>query len=341
MLRGYRGTIVALAGLVLLGAGPPKADGNQPPDAPLQQVNPALNKIATALGEANKPSTLEQPCLEGEDQRSSDLCAQWKAADAAKSASVATWIFGAIGTLIGSLTLAAAWSAAKWARQAAEQTKRAADVAEAATAGAGAALSIASQSALAAETSAAAALLAQRPWLVINLSNPEPIQDGGDMLQTIITVEAVNIGNSPAVRYVLASALMVVPRFSNHDAALPIAWERIETHDAERLKHGDTLFPRLPNIWRHGFQARLGDTPRDAPIFLAGAGVVRFEFGNQIAHAAFRFVLTDGDHKPFTVNAPPKDLQIQLFKLKAEGEPQPMMLSQIRVADQCPLLKTA
>ncbi|MGV3511299.1 MAG: hypothetical protein ACO1OX_04770 [Novosphingobium sp.] len=73
---------------------------------------------------------MDQPCEEGENKRSSDLCAQWKAADAAKSAANATWLFGALGSLIGGFTLAAAWSAAKWARRAAEETKRGADTAE-------------------------------------------------------------------------------------------------------------------------------------------------------------------------------------------------------------------
>lgn len=81
--------------------------------------------MAATLREANKPSDLNQPCEQGEDNRSSDLCAQWKAADAARSSADAAWLFGALGSLIGALTLAAAAAAAIWARKAANETQTA------------------------------------------------------------------------------------------------------------------------------------------------------------------------------------------------------------------------
>lgn len=74
-------------------------------------------------------SETRQPCAVDVDDRRSDLCAQWKAADAARSSADASWLFGAIGTCIGAFTLLAAGLAAKYARDAALEAKKAADAA--------------------------------------------------------------------------------------------------------------------------------------------------------------------------------------------------------------------
>ncbi|MET3612211.1 hypothetical protein ABID16_000516 [Rhizobium aquaticum] len=72
------------------------------------------------------------PCRENEDNRSSDLCAQWKAADAAKASvdwARRSYFVSIGGTLIGFLTLVAAAAAAVFAKKAADETKRSADAA--------------------------------------------------------------------------------------------------------------------------------------------------------------------------------------------------------------------
>lgn len=68
----------------------------------------------------------DKGCPSGQDNRQSDLCAQWKAADsAAQSAKWALWTFIAtvVGLLVGSGTLLAAWLAARWAKKAANFTE--------------------------------------------------------------------------------------------------------------------------------------------------------------------------------------------------------------------------
>lgn len=71
-----------------------------------------------------------KPCENGKDNRNSDLCAQWKAADAAKESAEWTrrtfWL-GVVGSIIGFFTLIAAGMAACYAKKAAEETKRGAD----------------------------------------------------------------------------------------------------------------------------------------------------------------------------------------------------------------------
>ncbi|MGD9811190.1 MAG: hypothetical protein AB7U35_07625 [Sphingobium sp.] len=124
----YRGVILALGGLILIGASPPsKQDGTNPPQASNEKIERSLEDIATSLKQANKPSEHDKPCSKGDDYRDSDLCAQWKAADAAKSAADAAWWIGGFGLLIGAFTLGAAVAAAIYARSAAIHTKTSAD----------------------------------------------------------------------------------------------------------------------------------------------------------------------------------------------------------------------
>jgi len=127
MLRSYRLIILAI-GLILSAAGPPaNSNGQRPPEGSSSKGERSLEEIASSLREANKPSDLTRPCRAGDDNRDSDLCAQWKAADAARSAANAAWLFGLLATLVGSATLVAAWAAALWAKKAADHTERGAD----------------------------------------------------------------------------------------------------------------------------------------------------------------------------------------------------------------------
>lgn len=67
---------------------------------------------------------IEDPgCERGQDNRASDLCAQWKAADAARSSANAAWWLGFLGLCIGIATLWAASRAAHWAKEAAKHTE--------------------------------------------------------------------------------------------------------------------------------------------------------------------------------------------------------------------------
>ena len=124
MLRGYRG-IIAAVGLVL--ASPtygqerkgdqPQAKGNSPSQ---------FDHIAAPIEKLPKTEAPDRGCQPGQDDRYSDLCAQWKAADAAtESASWTFWTFIAslVGLSIGGGTLVAAWLAARWAKKAADHTE--------------------------------------------------------------------------------------------------------------------------------------------------------------------------------------------------------------------------
>lgn len=102
-----------------------------------EKAEKAREPLPSSTMNTNTPSRHDQPCPTGRDDRDSDLCAQWKAADAAKSAADAAWWIGGAGVLISALTLLTAIAAAAYARGASNHTKegaiqakRASDAAE-------------------------------------------------------------------------------------------------------------------------------------------------------------------------------------------------------------------
>src|SRR4051812_24450460 len=85
------------------------------------QTAPEFKTAASQIVEAiNKPAEKDAGCVDRKDKRTSDLCAQWKAADAARSAANAAWYLGFAGALIGACTLFVAVKAALYARDAAK-----------------------------------------------------------------------------------------------------------------------------------------------------------------------------------------------------------------------------
>ncbi len=99
MLSGYRGIICAL-GLALAS---PSYGQNGKPDQPppLGNSNPQLERIASAVEKQPVATAPDRGCQPGHDDRRSDLCAQWKAANAAADGAIWTkwgvWI-GIIGS---------------------------------------------------------------------------------------------------------------------------------------------------------------------------------------------------------------------------------------------------
>lgn len=136
-LKGYRfGIGAALVALIVtcLGLGMYVGAvglGERGHDQATEQSQQAAQPKAAApeepRGEPGNP-----PCEQGEDNRESDLCAQWKAADAA--AKSATWTeetyqLGVWGLRVGFLTFLAALVAALYARKAAHETGKGATAA--------------------------------------------------------------------------------------------------------------------------------------------------------------------------------------------------------------------
>ena len=155
MPRGYRCIIFAAVGWLIAAASPEQGNSSAQQTDEARTVTNALQRIDATLQETDEPDVTTAPCREGQDNSRSDLCAQWTSAKAAESTADAAWVFGAIGSVIGLLTLAAASAAAKFARDAAIHTEKGAYEAERAA--------VAAEDALA-ETRAATALQ-MRPYV--------------------------------------------------------------------------------------------------------------------------------------------------------------------------------
>ena len=152
MPRGYRCIILAAVGWLALGGASPSGNTSQREETgPKEEIANSVDRVADALDEANKPKRETTDCAKGTDDRRSDLCAQWKAADAAAQAADAadsTVTIGWFGLALAAITMGAAIAAAYFAKKAAEHTetgaleaakgvfqaKRAAEIAKAALA---------------------------------------------------------------------------------------------------------------------------------------------------------------------------------------------------------------
>lgn len=76
--------------------------------------------------QSNSTTELNKPCTSGQENRNSDLCAQWKAADAAEKSAywaAGTFWISVAGWVLGAGTMIAAVAAALFARQAAIHTE--------------------------------------------------------------------------------------------------------------------------------------------------------------------------------------------------------------------------
>ena len=110
MSNSYRSVILAITGLILTANSPPSYQNR--PDNKAQSASQVADEGVSLLAtfiDAIKPSEKDGGCQQGQDKRQSDLCAQWKAADAARDAAdyaLATLLFSTVGTVLLIWTLA-------------------------------------------------------------------------------------------------------------------------------------------------------------------------------------------------------------------------------------------
>ena len=132
MPRGYRHIVIALAGLVLLAANHANAEGGNEKSSAEQYIATSLNHVAASNDKtperAKRSAQEQQPCGPKQYGSSADLCAQWKAADAATDSAWWAWAGGVIGlgSLVGIfLALGLAFHSNWIARDAAKRQLRA------------------------------------------------------------------------------------------------------------------------------------------------------------------------------------------------------------------------
>jgi hypothetical protein len=178
----------------------PEEQRRQPQAERDRDIADALENVATAVKQKPDTSGTERPCKKRKDDRSSDLCAQWKAADAAQSAADAAWYLGIAGAAIGLFTLLVAIRAGLYARDAARHTESGAQEARRAADTAAEALDLEQRN----------AAVANRPWLLIesvsagNVAKGAPNNADGVHFQ----LRVKNFGTRPATAVFLWNRLI-------------------------------------------------------------------------------------------------------------------------------------
>lgn len=203
--------VCGLIFVLLLAALPPHDQGNPQQTQTEQTLAETEGPSARLVNDAYKNPDLDKPCDQGADHRESDLCAQWKAADAAKES--ADWTrrslyIAAGGLLISILTLGAAAAAAVYAGKAANFTRTGAEAAEA--------------SVIQARRSADASvntLHATRAWICQIGYETSPVRDTHSAGERVangyaFSVRWSNFGGSPAVN-VSASSILYTTQFDD------------------------------------------------------------------------------------------------------------------------------
>ncbi len=202
----YRSVITAAVGLALVGAGKPPTKAVETKS---DQATNTVNKDKTVGADLTVPEQPTSPrpdegCERGKDDRKSDLCAQWKAADAAADAAQAAWLqfwAGIVGLALGAITMFAAIAAALYARRAAVATEQTVNIAQEAAKGADSALSIANRNADAAVRLADQSEASSKRQLRAYLSVKSFVLDATewDDDEFVFNMEITNNGTTPAI----------------------------------------------------------------------------------------------------------------------------------------------
>lgn len=102
MSKGDRCIILAAFGWLSLTAQHPDPEAERKQAEAQQSIANALGNVASTYQEHTKRaegSKETEPCEQGDDRRYSELCAQWKAADAAADSAWWAWMSGVLGAL--------------------------------------------------------------------------------------------------------------------------------------------------------------------------------------------------------------------------------------------------
>lgn len=120
-------SIVICGGLILACTNHADAKGNERQSSAQQSTADSFDQIATTYDQeverAQRPSKDAEPCKRGDDRRYSDLCAQWKAADAAADSAWWAWVAG-ISSIISTAAVLVAIGLAYQANSIARQTAK-------------------------------------------------------------------------------------------------------------------------------------------------------------------------------------------------------------------------
>jgi len=244
------GAVVAVG---LLGASPPE----KPADKKQAETSQPAQRAPTpaALPRDKHEEDLTRTCEKGKDDRKSDLCAQWKAADSAEVA--ASWtrrtgIFTAIGLVIGAVTTGAAIAAALYARAAAKHADAGTKIAKEGL-----------------DHSRAAFDADLRPWLDCEVAIISH-EFGDAALVVNVELRVKNIGRRPAldVRREYVTSFIDMTNTANEKIGLFFEGETNAVETAVCILPGGTYVQKaaIP-LWRQEFSAFvIGGVTSIAPV---------------------------------------------------------------------------
>ncbi len=215
MYSGFRTILVTAASLILLGAAPNKEPPHQAPPAQKSSADSDKPSSTWAATHGVISPGVNTGCLPGKDDRRSDLCAQWKAADAAfDGAKWSYWqlILGFVGLFLGAITMGAAIAAAIYARRAAIATEDTVKIAKQSADESGFAMAIAARSADAAAAHAEIAKDASKKQLRAYVHETQ-LTLRADADETAVWVDVIleNKGATPAFNLSANASLCLYP----------------------------------------------------------------------------------------------------------------------------------
>jgi hypothetical protein len=243
MPRGYRGIYAALGGLILAGAHPApqqpaEGEGDQA-HSPISHGQPAILWSAPPVDAVKSPEK-EGPCGPNRYRSEDDLCAQWKAADAARDAAdyayLSLWL-GVVGTIGLLITL--------------YYTRKAVLAAEDATKDADTAIAIAERNAAATaglvEVSERSSRVELRAYLDFDGVRidlwPDYNGDSDDEVGARFSVTVRNYGKTPAENVELRVRVFI--KHADKDEVVPISHEDTKSFNA--VAPGD--FSHYRSFW--------------------------------------------------------------------------------------------
>lgn len=224
-----RSILLIVGALCLTAANSPRQSAHHENPQTEQVIANSLQNIEAILQDSNKRDVGDPSCNKGQDNRKSDLCAQWKAADASQqSAEYAFW-FGIIGAVVGGSTLIAAVAAAVFARKAAVETAKGAKAAKKAVKAGRAANSITNET--------------HRAWIGLE-AVPNLIQQSGvDGLYIRADFVAKNFGSTAAKEFDFCCAVIFRGQTEKSESVNSRIQEKIEEWKSE---YTDLEFSTLP-----------------------------------------------------------------------------------------------
>lgn len=286
MSRRYRLPVIALVGLTFVIASPPHGEAQTKQSDPKESAGQIEFLVPpVAVEEGKEGPEYYTPCRQKHDDRQSDLCAQWKAADAARDSAdwtkISLWVSGA-GTVIAFFTLCAAAAAAIFAKHASDHTRDGA-----------------SQARRSADSAEESLIAAERPWIKVDAKIGKNINfplDGNGKKQGSVSVDftLTNFGKSPALNTLIYAKIWPNRWGVTQDLKMEFAGHLSARKEWPKI--GFTIFPGDPRTFTHHLTVSPDDIERTRASYRA-LGAENFIAPDILCCVVYVNPRTNADHE--------------------------------------------